>query len=464
MSRVRTYLMPIEASTRELDYKLVLAALLASPERRFLLFRQDLGPKLVGPIRGGVWVGQHIKTRTEGKDDYTRLHRMKDAGFAVGFLDEEGAVFHGDEREWAEQLNVRVDPTVLTGDDVICTWGTFQAAAYRGQRPRAEVIPTGHPRFDLCRAPYSSIYEESAGRLRDEFGRYVLVNTNFGLANYITGIAGLFNRRDGYRPENESSRMAFVTNWRRALETFGLIVEGVHRLAARYPKVMFVVRPHPIEDHDAYRRLLAGISNVRVIHRGGVIPWLRSAAVVVHNGCTTAVEAHLAGASVINYVPEAVGDREAWVATMFGRRAASYDVLEEIVGVSTERAIEDDPTDPERLRRAASIIIQLGEQGQDPRRAFSGVVDALERIEKSAGTPRFDDLTVRALAGAHAAGVKTKTLLGEAGSRVGRVQRAPRKFMPFEADDISERVALASRVSGRPLRAHLLSGTVLQVS
>ena len=78
--------------------------------------------------------------------------------------------------------------------------------------------------------------------------------------------------------------------------------------------------------------------------------------------------------------------------------------------------------------------------------------------------PRIDALAIRTLAKAHAAGVGAKKLMGEAVSYFGRVARAPRKFVSFSAKDIEARVAAASRVTGKPLRADVLSATVLQLS
>ena len=179
MTDVITYLMPIETTARELDYKLVLAALLKAPHRQFLFFRPDLGPAMVRLTRAGVWVGQNIRTRTSSGDDYARYRQMKAAGFAVVYIDEEGAIYPGDEDTWARFLRQRLDPTMLADDDILLAWGTFQSDLWRAEAGplRARIVDSGHPRFDLCRPPYARLYDDESARLRREHVRFVLASS-----------------------------------------------------------------------------------------------------------------------------------------------------------------------------------------------------------------------------------------------------------------------------------------------
>src|SRR3989442_13251570 len=117
-------------------------------------------------------------------------------------------------------------------------------------------------------------------------------------------------------------------------------------------------------------------------------------------------------------------------------------------------------------RTAASIMIQLGEEGRDPRRAFAKTIDAIERIETTTANrgTRFDEFSVATLGRIHAAGVRGKSALDDASRYVGRIPRAPRKFRPFSSVDIDRRVAEASRITGTSLRASVLSSTLMVLS
>ena len=57
-----------------------------------------------------------------------------------------------------------------------------------------------------------------------------------------------------------------------------------------------------------WRDHLKSHDNVHVVAEGNVVPWLMACDVLVHNGCTTAVESYILGRPVIAYVPFAGGE------------------------------------------------------------------------------------------------------------------------------------------------------------
>lgn len=466
MSDVVTYFMPVETTARELDYKLVLAALLQAPHRQFLFFRPDLAEALLRLTRGGVWVGQNIRTRTPRGDDYTRYHRLKKAGFAVVYIDEEGGVYPGDEARWTELIRGRLDPTVLSSEDVLVAWGGFQADVWRAgpARLRAQVTEQGHPRFDLYRAPYASLYGARAEALQRAMGEFVLINTNFASANFVTGLGGLFNRRDGYVPEDTALRLEFVAGWQRALTSLGEFVAMTHRLAAQHPHTTFVVRPHPVEDHGVYRAVLSNVPNVRVEHDGSVVPWLMAATAVIHNGCTTALEAFLCGTPVIAYCPPSIGDGESWLPNLFSARAESPAELDRLVGAVLEGRLPEVRPDTEKRARVAGMIAQLGER-ETASRAFDAVVAAAQGAESALrpGTSSFQERRSRLVAEAHGAGARAKRALRRVRHWTGSPQPAPPKFQPFTNEMMADRIKAVAAAIPRSLSVQVFSDTACLV-
>jgi hypothetical protein len=79
--------------------------------------------------------------------------------------------------------------------------------------------------------------------------------------------------------------------------------ELVPVLAGALPNHSVVVRPHPSEDHQAWRDAARDHDNVHVLNEKSVIPWLIAAKALIHNGCTTAVEAAVLGVPAVAYRP-----------------------------------------------------------------------------------------------------------------------------------------------------------------
>ena len=63
-------------------------------------------------------------------------------------------------------------------------------------------------------------------------------------------------------------------------------------IAEAFPDMRIVVRPHPVEKHAAWEEIAARHDNVELAQEGNVLPWLLAARALIHNGCTTGVEAY----------------------------------------------------------------------------------------------------------------------------------------------------------------------------
>ena len=63
-----------------------------------------------------------------------------------------------------------------------------------------------------------------------------------------------------------------------------------------------VVRPHPVENIEAWKTFLEDVPNTHVIREGSISPWVKSAFAVMHNGCTTAIETIVSNKPVLTYV------------------------------------------------------------------------------------------------------------------------------------------------------------------
>lgn len=74
-------------------------------------------------------------------------------------------------------------------------------------------------------------------------------------------------------------------------------------IARAFPGRRIVLRPHPSENHDLWRRLLEGHANICVCSEGNVVPWLIACDCLIQSGCTTSVEGFLLGTRIVSFVP-----------------------------------------------------------------------------------------------------------------------------------------------------------------
>ena len=80
----------------------------------------------------------------------------------------------------------------------------------------------------------------------------------------------------------------------RAAEDFKKIlayIDAIKYLSVHNNGYDIVLRPHPAEDLETWKILLKNIPNVHVLRDGPINAWVNSSFAVMHNSCTTALEA-----------------------------------------------------------------------------------------------------------------------------------------------------------------------------
>jgi len=80
-------------------------------------------------------------------------------------------------------------------------------------------------------------------------------------------------------------------------------IEAIRYLAKQNNGYDIVLRPHPVENIETWKVYLKNIPNVHVIRKGSITPWLHNAFALIHNNCTTALEASVSGKPVITFLP-----------------------------------------------------------------------------------------------------------------------------------------------------------------
>jgi len=177
--------------------------------------------------------------------------------------------------------------------------------AYSG----APIHITGNSRIDLLRPELRGIFQDKADALRARYGNFILINTNFSFVNnFVSGLNLI--QRDCSGNFMRISRAGSGLNREFAEGQAGhqqAIYDAFRKLLPKlgewFPETTFILRPHPSENHEIWRRVISGLDNIRIIHEGNVVPWLMACQCLLHNGCTTAVEATVLGTPAISYQP-----------------------------------------------------------------------------------------------------------------------------------------------------------------
>jgi surface carbohydrate biosynthesis protein len=190
-------------------------------------------------------------------------------------------------------------------------WGEDNADLWRGYSKLPPEIPihaTGNPRVDLLRPDMQAYYEVEADQIRKTFGDFILINTNFNHVNAFMPAQNLFRpaKKEGEKPQFGQAAKGMSREYAEGFRDhkqaiFEDLQQVVPEIETAFPEHTIVVRPHPTENWDIYQEIAARCQRVRVTNEGNVVPWLMAAKVLIHNGCTTGVEAYVMRVPAISY-------------------------------------------------------------------------------------------------------------------------------------------------------------------
>lgn len=325
-------IVPSESYTREFDAKLLLAC--ATAERGFQVV---VGARAAIHNRAhafprGIYLAKDV--RFSSRRIFSILRRL---GHRIAAWDEEGLLYYSPDTYY----RARIDPVAMAAVEQLFAWGEESAAVLRAAPGYAgvPVHATGNPRTDMMRPELRSLYEQEVSRLQERFGRFVLVNTNFGRLNhYLPGKSIVLPTAAGGPAKNIGAQDVPIAVWAYRKKLYDAFRIMVPALAAALPDLHIVLRPHPSENLDTWRADVAGAGNVTVIHEGNVVPWLLAAEAMIHNGCTTGFEASVVGTPAYAFQPFPPEGPELPLANALSTEAASVEALAGLVRQALTRS------------------------------------------------------------------------------------------------------------------------------
>jgi len=295
-------LIPVENQVRELDPKLLLACVAAERgfssvigSRREMEFNIDAFPQ-------SIYLSKSMTIRS-----LLFFRVAKKFGHEIIAWDEEALVHLPPETYFSRRLH----PKAIRYVSQLFAWGPDNAQLWRQYAHLPDEIPihiTGNPRSDMLRQKMQPFYQDEVEKFRRKYGDFILINTNFNHVNAYGPDMNLFKpvKRPGQNPAfgraargmNRAYAEGLRDHKQAVFEHFKKLIPELERA---FPDYNIIVRPHPTENHAAYNEIASQCERVFVTNEGNVVPWLMATKAVIHNGCTTGVEAYAMKVPAISY-------------------------------------------------------------------------------------------------------------------------------------------------------------------
>ena len=290
----------IENIIRELDGKLLLATLAAIRGHEVIIsdlesIEKGIKRNLLPP---GIF---HTKSLTPKKTKIERHKFLIKKNNLVTSIDEEGGLVKNNYDNFAKQ---RYSIETINDASAVFCWGEddFRSLNKIHSKNSFKIYKTGSPRVDLWRNNFAEYWKKSTNK---NLRPYLLVVSNFTSANF----AEPFKNRIKSSKKNEAFEIEpkrFLRSFLTASDQFRTIasfIDAIQYISENNKNLDIILRPHQNEDVDSWKTYLEGVPNVYVIREGSLSKWINNAFAIMHNGCTSAIEAIISKKPVITYIP-----------------------------------------------------------------------------------------------------------------------------------------------------------------
>lgn len=286
-------LFPVEVVNRELASKVVLATELANRGVSSLVGNDAEVNKVAHRMQGNaVW----FRISVGGKQKRAEVEKLAKQGIRIVAQDEEAGITF---ENFSQFFGLRsLDHVELL--DRFFTWSLREQSSIVSSFPNTadRIVPTGGLRTALWGSAGRIFYKNDAAEIKNNYGAFVLVSTNFGRANPTMGFEKKLARvrkdkRDRY-PDPEDY-IAGARHQERLISEFTRAVKGITEKTS----LSVVLRPGVGENESFWRRKFAQNSRVTVCRDKAVTPWLLASEYLVQNSSAVGVEAVCLGVPTI---------------------------------------------------------------------------------------------------------------------------------------------------------------------
>jgi surface carbohydrate biosynthesis protein len=302
-NRASTLIIPVESQVRELDAKILLSCIAAERGFPVIMGSRAYAHFQVASVPRGIYLAKSMRSLSS-----SMFKILRQLGHEIVAWEEEALVHPPPET----YFSLRLSPKTIKNVSHVFAWGQENVDLLRQYPSLPENMPihiTGNPRGDMLRPEIRPYFASDVEKLRSLYGDFILINTNFSDVNPYIPSVGLFlpTKAPSQSARLGQSGIGMSRQFAEGLQEHKLSVledfkQLIPMLEQAFPELTIIIRPHPSESYQIYHQIAAKCPRVVITNQGNVIPWLLAAKAMVHNGCTTGLEAYVLGVPAISYL------------------------------------------------------------------------------------------------------------------------------------------------------------------
>ena len=321
----------VEISKREFDSNLLIAFLSALDGHEVIISNFENYSLLnsISKLKPGIFHTKSIVHGTKKKNFHDSLKRKN---FLITSIDEEAALINKDLTSFSE---TRFNNEALSTVDKIFCWGQYDYDFLKKKFPIHEekFILSGSPRMDLSKKIFSEYWRP---KIKDnkENKNNILLALNFPVVNGYIVKEKIYNemKRQGFFEKSKVKEQEYFDYIEDSRKSFLAFKDLINYLSQELKNCKFIVRPHPMEKIETWKKLLQENNNVEISNHHDINYDLDRSKILIHNGCTTAFQSALKNIPILSYKPYEGQSDYGFMANQLGKiLSKKEDIKNEII-------------------------------------------------------------------------------------------------------------------------------------
>jgi len=296
--------LPIEIKNREFYSKTILAAKLIQKNFKVIIGQQwfifdQIKKKNLPP---GVFFQNSIN-----EIKYNQLKKFKGLQFYNVLLDEENYAVNFKYNDFYSNFikSFYFDNV----DKYYCNTANELSTVKKIVKNEKILLLTENVRKEFLEK-YSGILDSETEKLKNKYGKFILINTNFGSFNSAMGgfeeyyqfcIRNGFVNKDSKEDKINNEKIYFMEK-----QNFQNLLIFLKIALKKFDNVNFIIRNHPTENLEKFKentKNLLNYKNFIIDNSGSTHAFIKASSLLIHSSCTTGMEASYLNKPAINFIP-----------------------------------------------------------------------------------------------------------------------------------------------------------------
>jgi surface carbohydrate biosynthesis protein len=288
----------IEIKSREFISRMMIAYEALKREYDIVIGAQDQLLEILFNLPKGIYLEKSIS-----KNKLKILKKIKKHGHKIVNLDEEGMASQNNSHFFLKQ---RLSKETLDLTEYFFNWGNNEKKLLQNKYfdSKDKFKTTGNPRIDSWKPKYSKLYKNEIEYINNKYENFIFITSNFASIQHARGSDFLKQQASDYR-KIETVQDEEILNSKRVFmkKVYSSFLDMIKKLSLELPNNIIVLRPHPADDIDQWKKKLMNYKNVYIEYEFSATPWIISCKCMIHSSCTTGMEGFFSNTPVFSYLP-----------------------------------------------------------------------------------------------------------------------------------------------------------------